>query len=77
MRGKCATCEFFVGMAHPRKGTCHIRSIPGHWPERDKGDQCGEYQSNAASLKRQSCEGPEVHTGTRVEKSTERVEEPS
>lgn len=94
MRGKCETCDFYVeGLRtrtarlvagewqttdHPRMGTCHIRSVVGDWPTRHKYDGCGEYQPNAASLKRQLCEGPEVHTADRVEKSMgERVEEPS
>lgn len=78
MRGKCETCEFYKKIFSPRQtGTCHIRSVASDdWPLRNGTDGCGEHMPK--SIQADPPEDlPEVHTVDRVEKSMERVEEPS
>ena len=77
MRGKCATCEFYdSGRGRPHWGECHVRSA-GVWPSTFENDWCGEHMPQSIQLDPPE-DLPEVHTGTRVEKSMgERVEEPS
>lgn len=72
MRGKCDTCEFFKKIFSPRDtGTCHIRSVPtDRWPERHKGDGCGEHQLKSLQVDPPE-DLPEVHSADRVEKSLE------
>lgn len=71
MRGKCATCEFYDDERASITrgwGECHIRAAE-KWPRHEKADWCGEYRSNAPRMEGQAYQPPEVHTGTRVEKS--------
>ena len=67
MRGKCDTCEFFQKLLDG--GTCHIRSVASDdWPLRQESSGCGEYEPEPAPMNPPE-DLPEVHTGTRVEKS--------